>query len=357
MSHSTPPLSKTNSKHRKILLNKVAYDSRWIGDHGIGRFAKEVANRLSFDSYYTEGKNPAGFFSAIKLGLWARHKKAGAIYSPSYIPPLLSAVPFSFTIHDLNHIDIDHNSSLLKRAYYRFIILPAIKRAHKVLTVSEFSKQRIINWSGCPAEKIIVVGNGVSTAFNVHVTPFNPGYVYIFCCSNRKGHKNEERLLHAYKLSKLDHSTKLIFTGSPDKKTLLLIKKLDLDNSVVFSGRASEEELASLYKGAVATVFPSLYEGFGLPLIESMACGTPVIASNTTSLPEVGGDAGFYVDPMCTDSISSGLLHIVNNENIQIEMREKGLARAKDFTWDKTASLVLDALVDMPTKCNTLKKD
>ena len=328
-------------------LDGVIFDSRWIGSHGIGRFAQEIACRLNFTSHYTSKNNPASFFSALELGLWATPKKGRAIYTPGYIPPLFSALPFSFTIHDLNHIDVPHNSSLFKQIYYRNIILPAINRAYRVLTVSEFSKKRIIDWSGCQPDKVKVVGNGVSSAFHDAVSPIKPGYSYIFCCSNRKGHKNEARLLHAFKKSALNNQVKLVFTGTPDEPILGIIKKLHLDTSVTFTGRIPEEELAGWYRGAIATVFPSLYEGFGLPIIESMACGTPVIASNTTSLPEVGGDAGYYVDPLNVESIAEGLKHVVQDKFLQADMRKKGLSRAKLFTWDRTANLIGDALKGM----------
>lgn len=325
-------------------MEGIIYDSRWIGNHGIGRFAKEINERLNFTNHYTDSKNPASFLSAIKLGLWATPKKGKAIYSPSYIPPLFSSLPFAITIHDLNHVDIEHNSSISKRLYYRAIIQPAIKRAYRILTVSEFSKKRIVDWSGCSPEKVKVVGNGVSEVFNEAAPPIKPGYPYIFCCSNRKGHKNESRLLQAFKVSELHDQLKLVFTGNPDEKTSKLIKTLQLEKSVVFTGQVSEEELASWYKGAIVTAFPSLYEGFGLPLIESMACGTPVIASNTSSLPEIGGDAGYYIDPLSIDSIACGLKSIIHNDSTRSAMREKGLLRAKLFTWDRTAQLVSDAL-------------
>ena len=192
-----------------------------------------------------------------------------------------------------------------------------------------------------------VVGNGVTTVFNDAVEPMKPGYTYIFCCSNRKGHKNEPRLLQAFQKSGLSNQLKLVFTGKSDEESSNLINKLNLEASVVFTGQVSEETLASWYKGAIVTAFPSLYEGFGLPLIESMACGTPVIASNTTCLPEIGGDAGYYVDPLSVDSIAEGLKHVVGDESLRKEMREKGLSRAKLFTWDRTASLVSDALKGM----------
>lgn len=349
MKKNNEQASKMESKgcDHSCKLSEVIFDSRWTGSNGIGRFSKEIAERLNFTKLYADKKNPAGFLSTFRLGLWTTSNTGGYIFSPSYIPPTPSKLPFTFTIHDLNHIDVPHNSSLLKRIYYRLIILPAVHRSHSVLTVSEFSKNRIVDWSGCRPDKVKVVGNGVSSAFNQSAIPIKPGYKYIFCCSNRKGHKNEIRLLQAFKASNLHNAIKLVFTGASDRKTTKTIQELELGNAVIYTGKISEVELASWYRGAIATIFPSLYEGFGLPIIESMACGTPVVASNTTSLPEVGGNAGYYVDPLSIQSISAGIKHVVENENLRNEMRQKGLVRTNLFTWDRTANLVRDAIEEL----------
>lgn len=325
-------------------MNNIGYDSRWNGQHGIGRFAVEVSNRLNFSYHFKSDTPPTKALSEFSFGRWANSCGAKALYSPGYIPPCGTKLPFAFTIHDLNHIDVPHNSSFLKRTYYRMIIRPAIDRAYRVLTVSEFSRQRIIEWSGCSPEKVRVVGNGVSEAFTINVAEQSRAFRYLFCCSNRKGHKNEHRLLQAFVASGLSNELKLVLTGSPDLEIKNIIKNLGIEDKIIFTGRISEAELSSWYRGAEATIFPSLYEGFGLPIIESMACGTPVIASNTTSLPEVGGDSGYYVNPLDIQSIANGMKLVTSNENLRSEMRERGLARAKTFTWDRTASLVSEAI-------------
>ena len=171
-----------------------------------------------------------------------------------------------------------------------------------------------------------------------------PGYHYFFCCSNRRGHKNEARLLHAFANSKLGKDFKLVLSGNADKKISETIRSLKISDQIVFTGKVSEVALASWYKGAIATIFPSIYEGFGLPIIESMASGTPVIASNITSLPEVGGDAAYYFDPYDLNSISDAMSKIVHDENLRQMMRIKGLDQARTFSWDKTSELVGKAL-------------
>lgn len=325
-------------------MSKIAFDARWIGPHGIGRFAKELNSRLYFSHHFSSRSNPAGILSAFQLSNWANKSGADSLYSPGYIPPVGKSPPFSFTIHDLNHIDTPHNSSTSKRLFYELIIRPAIHRARRIMTVSEFSKSRIIEWSNCDDKIIHVVGNGVSEIFKSNVPPMQIDSPYFFCCSNRKGHKNEKRLIEAFSDSKLRNEFKLVFTGENDASTLSAISRYGLTGKVIFTGRVSEELLAAWYKGAIATVFPSLYEGFGLPVIESMACGTPVITSNTTSMPEIGGTAAFYIDPMEVESISTAMLKVASDNDLRISMKAKGLVQAKNFSWDRTAQLVREGL-------------
>lgn len=322
----------------------IAFDSRWIGQHGIGRFTTELQDRLNFTCLFDDPGHPASFSSSLRLGRWLAGSGARALYSPGYIPPSGSRLPFVFTIHDLNHIDVEHNSSTLKRLYYQLIIRPAIHRAEQVLTVSEFSRRRIVEWAGCDPERVTVVGNGVSDIFHAEVIPMEPGYAYFFCCSNRKGHKNEKRLVQAFKLSGLHRDCKLVFTGTADSALQQLILREGLQDQVLFTGHVRESELASWYRGAIATVFPSLYEGFGLPVAESMACGTPVITSEVSSMPEVGGDAALYIDPHDSDSISMAMLAVAGNTELSTQLCHRGMAQARNFTWDRTASLVGDVL-------------
>ena len=327
----------------------IAFDSRWIGQNGIGRFATELQVRLNFTRLFDDASHPASFASSIKLGRWLAGSDAKALYSPGFIPPSGSKVPFIFTIHDLNHIDIEHNSSRLKKLYYQCVIRPAIDRAERVLTVSEFSRGRIIEWAGCDPERVTVVGNGVSDMFHAEVAPMQPGYLYFFCCSNRKGHKNEKRLVQAFHQSGLHHDSKLVFTGTADAALQRLIDRKGLQDQVVFTGRVSEVGLAAWYRGAIATVFPSLYEGFGLPVAESMACGTPVITSQISSMPEVGGDAAMYVDPRDTESISMAMIAVAGSAELSNRLVARGMQQARNFTWDKTASLVSAALNNLNT--------
>jgi glycosyltransferase involved in cell wall biosynthesis len=213
-----------------------------------------------------------------------------------------------------------------------------------VLTVSEFSKQEILEWAGLPEEKVLVVGNGVGSEFSPEGKRHVPGYPYLFYVGNLKPHKNLQRLLEAFARSGLSGEVRLLCTGNLDESSLRLIRDKGLDNCVIFKGIIPDEELPAYYRGALALVFPSLYEGFGLPALEAMACGTPVVTSGITALPEVVGDAAVVVDPYDVESIVWGIRRVVEDSTLREELRRKGLERAKQFSWDRTAELIWKVL-------------
>lgn len=322
-------------------MSMVKFDSRWIGEHGIGRFAREIDQRLNLPSLNMSG-NPSSPLEPLRLFLFMLFKmgKAKAVFSPGYNAPLFFFRPYIFTVHDLNHIDRPENSSVMKRLYYRLIMRRACIKAHRVLTVSEFSRNRIATWAGIDIDKVVNVGNGVDESYHPHVTPWDPGYRYFLCVSNRKAHKNELRVLEAFSLSEIDTDIRLVFTGNENESTRLKIEALNLSERVIFSGRVPEENLPSLYTGSLALLFPSLYEGFGLPVIEAMACGIPVLTSNTTCLPEIAGDAAILVDPESVSEMVKGIRELFYNQKLRMQMRDKGFVQARKFSWDKTAEKV-----------------
>jgi glycosyltransferase involved in cell wall biosynthesis len=243
-----------------------------------------------------------------------------------------------FTLHDLNHLDRKENSSPLKRLYYAAIVKPACHRARNILTVSEFSRGRIIEWSGVPPEKVVNVHCGVGPEYHPGVPPYELPFPYLLCVSNRRLHKNEFRQVEAFAQCGLSDQLKLVFTGDPTPELMNCIARNHLAESVHFVGRVPEARLPSLYRSAQALLFASLYEGFGLPVLEAMACGIPVVTSNTTSLPEVAGDAAVLVDPTSVDQIAAAISRIVNDTSLRENLLSRGLAQAARFSWAQTAA-------------------
>ncbi|MFC3915076.1 glycosyltransferase family 4 protein [Pseudaeromonas sharmana] len=328
---------------------KVLFNANWIGNHGIGRFAAEIIKRTPGLVEY--GRNsffsPVGILDCCVLTLRVIFSRA-LFFSPGFNAPLLGLTRYIFTVHDLNHIDLPYNSSYLKKMYYDFIIKRACRYGCKILTVSEYSRKRIIEWSNTSPDKVVNVGNGVDPSFNVWGQPFHTGFRYFLCVGNRKKHKNEAALIRAFSLTNLDPSIKLLFTGSSSDEHDELSEKLGLTDRIKYTGLVSDEQLAGLYRGAIGLLFPSLYEGFGLPVIEAMACGIPVLTSNTTSLPEVAGDAALLVNPESIDEIRIGIERLATDQALREDLISKGLERAKLFSWDAVAARV-QAVLDEVT--------
>jgi glycosyltransferase involved in cell wall biosynthesis len=171
-----------------------------------------------------------------------------------------------------------------------------------------------------------------------------PGYPYLLYVGNRKPHKNLTRLLQGFGHSGPRRDLYLVLTGMPDAALNQLITALRLQDRVVYAGHLSEPELAAYYRGAVALVCPSLYEGFGLPPLEAMACGTPVVTSNCTALPEVVEEAAVLVDPYDVEAIAWGIQRVVDDQGLRQDLAHKGLIRAQQFTWEHTAARVWQVL-------------
>ncbi|MGK5027413.1 glycosyltransferase family 4 protein [Janthinobacterium sp. RB2R34] len=316
---------------------KIYFDSRWIGDHGIGRFARVIEQNFKLESVRVTGK-PTSALDPIRLLFFSLLKtiKGDCLFSPGFNAPLFFCRKFIFTVHDLNHIDRPENSSFFKRLYYKIILKRACRKAFRILTVSEFSRRRISEWADVDLECIVNVGNGVDSSYNFNVKPYQPGYSYLLCVSNRKDHKNEPRILEAFSQAQTDQAIRLIFTGQENAAMLALCDQFKVSHRVVFLGRVAEEDLPGLYRGAIALVFPSLYEGFGLPLIEAMACGTPVLTSTTTCLPEIAGDAAILVDPLSVSQIADGIAELCSNATLRDDLREKGLLQGAKYSWNET---------------------
>jgi len=291
------------------------------------------------------------------LGAALRRANPRLFFSPGYNSPVGWGGPFIFTLHDLNHLRVPDNSSVLKRAYYRYIIKPACHKAVFVLTVSEYSRQEIATWAEVSEDKIINVGNGVAPPFVPTGRKYDPGYPYLLYVGSRKPHKNLPRLLEAYSISGVRKDARLVISGSPDPQLEAEILRRKLGNDVAFVDLESSEILSDAYRGALGFLFPSLYEGFGLPPLEAMACGTPVLTSNVCSLPEVVGDAAVLVQPLEVEQIAAGIRQITYDSALREQLRERGLARSALYSWEETCRRTSLALAMALGKKSPLPRD
>ncbi|MBL7133471.1 MAG: glycosyltransferase family 4 protein [Phycisphaerae bacterium] len=321
-------------------MANILADSRWVGPHGIGRFAGEVLKRLGDWQHLANAGSPLDPLDPLRVTRALKRLRPDAYFSPGFNPPLRCATPFVFTIHDLIHLRFRRESGMLRRAYYGLVVRPAARRAFRVLTVSRYSKRQIVAWAELPQEKVVVVGNGVGAPFVPAGRRHRAGYRYLLHVGSGKPHKNIPRLLEAFAALGADCELRLVFTGQARPAMEKQIRKLRLADRVSFVGVLDDEALSAHYRGAAALVLPSLCEGFGLPALEAMACGTPVVASNVASLPEVVLDAALLVDPYDVRSIAHGIRRIVEDQDLRKTLVQKGLRRAGDFSWDRTAALV-----------------
>ena len=318
-------------------MAEILYDARWIGPHGIGRFAGELAKLLPELRGFQRKRRPWHPLDPALLGLELWREGPKLFFSPGYNSPVGWPKPFVFTLHDLNHLCVSENSNALKRAYYQHVIRPACHRAAFVLTVSEYSRREIASWAGMDEQRVVNVGNGVGDPFTVGGPRHEPGYPYLLYVGSHKPHKNLPRLLQAYAISGICQDVRLVVTGSPSRELSAIVRESGLSGNVSFVGTANNEAVARLYRGAMGLVFPSLYEGFGLPPLEAMACGAPVLTSNVCSLPEVVGDAGILVNPLNVEEIAAGIRTLVEDSDTRAKLRENGLLRATRFSWSETA--------------------
>jgi glycosyltransferase involved in cell wall biosynthesis len=280
-----------------------------------------------------------------------RKIKADVFLSADNINSLRSPCPTITVIHD---IGFEHNPSDLPHRWARYYTEKTpgfIHAASKVVTVSEFSRQDIIQTYHTDADKIAVVGNGVADMFlpmpdekiSQIRTLLTGGRPYFFVLGSMHPRKNLKKTIEAYiqfrQGGEFDYP--LVISGRPlwrDPFMNDLMQTGVFDKDIIFTGYLNDEAVAETMGASFALLFMSCWEGFGVPLIEAFACGVPVIASNATAIPEVVGDAALMAYPTSAGDIAAAMKRLVSDNNLQRELKEKGLLRAKKFSWTNSAS-------------------
>ncbi len=250
------------------------------------------------------------------------------------------------TIHDLSFLRYPKWFSKKIHLAYKYLIPNIAKYSRKIITVSQFSKREIKELLNIEEKKIEVIYNAVSDSFKYDNNV--PKENFILTVSSLGPRKNFKNLILAFKKLKLNNY-KLLIVGNQNKAFLYteLRNLIKDEKNVEFTGYVSDEKLINLYQRAKIFVYPSFYEGFGIPPLEAMACGTPVVVSKAASLPEVCGDAAYYVDPYDIDSIAKGMEAVLTDEKLQKELIKKGLERVKLFSWEKSARKVLNIIKEV----------
>lgn len=273
-----------------------------------------------------------------------------------YVAPPICPCRFVVTIHDLS-FELFPSCYTRKHRLWATKLVPfTVRRAERIFTVSEYSKKTLIDLYHIPPEKIIVTYNGVDTElFRIVEDPglldevrkrYKISDKFILCIGRLEPRKNLPRLIKAFAELKKDRAIehKLVIAGQKDflyTDIFKSVKELGLEEEVVFTGLVAPQDLPLLYNAADLFVYPSIFEGFGLGVIEAMACGTPVICSNTSSLPEVAGGAGILVDPYNVEAIARAIKDVLTVPGLRNKLAQKGIAQAKKFSWYETAHRTL----------------
>lgn len=357
-------LSKTSAR--------IALDARMLRSntmHGIARYVYELARGLreiqtGHEFFLIVNENsplhnmtwPSNFTLVNTNTRWISIKeqwelpgllkkyKIDLFHSPSFVAPLICPSKLMMTIHDLNHMVLPQNYTLLHKIYYNSVVRYAAQRSSCILTVSEFSKEEIVKYLQIPKEKVFVTYNGIGKNFT-HLT--DPELLkkvretyqlpprFLLCFSNGKAHKNIGTFLNAYLKSEIEIPVLVI--GILEDTVLGDLENSERGKKIKTLSYIEEEHLPSLYSLCHAFVFPSLYEGFGLPPLEALACGAPVIASASSSLPEILGEHVYFLDPKLDEQ---GLKKRLEAIMLTLDSQgnpffKEGTAHAQRFSWER----------------------
>ena len=355
---------------------RISIDLRKLHDYGIGTYIRNLVINLARmdrdtdyvllcrpqDNGFVEGlgenfrslpqTDPLYSISEqLSIPAQLRRAKVDVFHAPHYTLPFTTPCNSVVTIHDCIHILFpQYLPNRVAHIYARTALWIAANRSSRVLTVSEASKNDILKFFNIDPEKITVIPNGIDEQFKVvpsveAIARVQERYQlkspFLLYVGNVKPHKNLERLIDAFfKLRKdgLTTLTLLIIGDEITKYTALrrTVHRYQLHKYVRFLGFVPSDTLSILYRLADAFVFPSLYEGFGLPPLEAMASGTPVITSNVSSLPEVVGNAAMLVDPYDVNSIANGIQTVLEDSVYREKLTQNGLERAKFYSWERS---------------------
>jgi len=353
---------------------------------GIGWFTFETLIRMTqnhpehefifiFDRPYDPDYIFSGNITPVVIGPQARHPllfyiwfdfqipkvlkkyKADLFLSPDGYLSLRTKVPQLAVIHDINFVHRPDDLPWLIAKYYNYFFPKFARIAKRIATVSFYSKEDIARSFKIDYDKIDVVYDGINQIFEPLPEKektkirkkYTGGTEYFLFVGALHPRKNVSGLLQAFDSFKGEttNNIKLMIVGGEMHKTgdiFETYENMRFKNDVVFTGRVSTDELHDIFGAALALTFVPFFEGFGIPVVEAMSAGVPVICSNTTSIPEVGGNAVVYADPMKIDQITDAMIKLANDKDLRKELIEKGFEQKNKFSWDETANLLWQSI-------------
>lgn len=357
---------------------RIAIDARKLHDFGIGTYIRNILQglaRLDHENEYVvfcrredvaaasglgpnfravmETARPYSISEQIHIPIRLSRERVHLFHEPHYVLPVLTRCRSVVTIHDCIHLMFpQYLPGSLAHLYARGAMWTAVRKSDRILTVSEASKRDILRFFDVAPEKVIVIYNAIDERFlaapddermDLIRQRYQLDHPFVLYVGNIKPHKNLERLIDAFgqvRARGLD-DLRLVIIGDELSKYPPLrraVHRHRLDKHVRFLGFQPYDTLACFYRLARAFAFPSLYEGFGLPPLEAMACGTPVVTSNVSSLPEIAGGAALLVDPYDAASIADAIFRAVTDEPLRQDLARRGLERARQFSWTESVA-------------------
>lgn len=348
---------------------RVGIDARMIYWNGIGRYIKGLLEQFSqktnfgtfvlfaestiltglptaphFEKIPVNG-NPFSLRGQLNLERVLQHVEIDLFHATHFIIPLFSKAAVIVTIHDLIPWFFPRvMPGWHRRFLYKVLNILAVRKASAILVPSESTKSQVIRYMGFPSNRIFVVPHAppsqiyqirdvaLISKVKKHIGIHEP---FILAIGNPKPHKNIGSVLRAYELLKKHFPEfRLVLIGRADNLQRWFHR---MPSGVILTGKLTDTELAVLYTTAELFIFPSIHEGFGFPPLEAMVCKTPVVASNLSSMPEVLGDAAILVNPLDPKAIANAAIKVLRDENLRQNLVEKGLKRAKFYSWEQTA--------------------
>lgn len=289
---------------------------------------------------------------ALRRALRAHSSHEGVFWNPGFVPPagsLPERLQSVVTVHDLTH---RHFYGRTHRIYYDLVFRALYRQCAAVVCVSEFTRNEFLEWSGMPSDRVHVIVNGVDAAYARNRETLDYPFPYVLYPGNRRSYKNLNRLIEAFGASGLERSgIRLLLTGNPDSSLVDHARRCGCEAALAFTGVLPNEAMPKLYRGALFLAFVSLYEGFGLPILEAMASGVPVLTSNLSAMPEVAGQAAVLVDPLSVDDVATAMKELGRDHVWRAKLIARGYERVRHFDWDESAAKLWSLVDDVGSEC------
>lgn len=321
----------------------VLIDARWPIGTGIRRmmdlyrlYAPHDVHLEDLDCTTRIGSPLSSFALSAALRRQRRGEAVEVFWNPGFVPPLPGLMKTVVTVHDLTHL---HFYTRAHRLYYNSVFRPLYRRCDHIVCISEYTRNEFLEWSGMPEDRVDVVPNAIDPAFASESEALLVERPFVFYAGNRRGYKSVPFLVRAFAASGLaQEGIDLILTGHFDASLQAIADKAGAGQALKFTGFLDDRALVAHYKAARCFAFLSKYEGFGLPILEAIACDTPLLLARASSLPEVAADAALYVDPDDLEDVAEKLRTLCTDDTTRRTLVAKGRLRGEYYHADVSSA-------------------